>query len=651
MSVLISIILILASLVLIVAVLMQEGNKQGLGAIGGAAETFLGKNKAKSAEGKLLKITKIVAVIFVALALVATFISSRTYSVRYYTEDGKEYFPYLAMFYPGDNYEDGYAGEFANSGMSEKEWQDTLRSHTTYKKGAEVTKYSAPSKVGYSGSWVLAKLVDKTVTDEEGKTTTVKVPEKVEGEVPATMGSSNVVLMAEYSINSYTVSIVDDGIPAQTPAEAEPKTETAESETAETEAAAETAEEAVEEEHTHNVIFTVTANYGEAIDYSGFDKLPEAEGYLTFFSTQEDAVEQGLVYQTPLPETIPGEDATYYVCYAKGNYVTYWVDTTVTEEVDEPVLDSEGIETKDEEGNVITQKVTKPVLDADGNKVTEPKEWFPKLSSELVNEITSEWEEAYSEQMGEDLGAYLEAYLSAISDGGEITTAVSKYYSDYVEQYTKDDRLDIIRMFVNAGEALPNIGAPTKDGMVGVWEPELEVMGSEPIKLTAVYYPEATLTIYDDGLNGEKLNAAEDKAETDEATDEEAPAAETPSETPAEESSDETAETNAEEDKHNVIFTYSGEGRTINYNGLALPEAPEGYSVSWSEELPEKVPAGETVIFVVYSEITSDAVAVPEAEETAPEVEDDDVSAPTEEEPTEDPAEEPSTQEEAADNN
>ena len=51
MSVIISIVLILVSLVLIVAVLMQEGNKQGLGVISGAADTFLGKNKSKSAEG------------------------------------------------------------------------------------------------------------------------------------------------------------------------------------------------------------------------------------------------------------------------------------------------------------------------------------------------------------------------------------------------------------------------------------------------------------------------------------------------------------------------------------------------------------------------------------------------------------------------
>ena len=51
--VIIHIFLIITALVLVAAVLMQEGNSQGLGAIGGAAETFLGKNKSKSLEGKL----------------------------------------------------------------------------------------------------------------------------------------------------------------------------------------------------------------------------------------------------------------------------------------------------------------------------------------------------------------------------------------------------------------------------------------------------------------------------------------------------------------------------------------------------------------------------------------------------------------------
>ncbi len=71
-SIIVSILLILVALVLIVSVLMQEGSRQGLGTIGGGAETFFGKNKAKSYEGKLALITKIAAGVFIVLAIVMT---------------------------------------------------------------------------------------------------------------------------------------------------------------------------------------------------------------------------------------------------------------------------------------------------------------------------------------------------------------------------------------------------------------------------------------------------------------------------------------------------------------------------------------------------------------------------------------------------
>ena len=51
---------------------MQQGNSAGLGAIGGAAETFLDKNKAKSVEGKLELVTKISAAVFVVLSILMT---------------------------------------------------------------------------------------------------------------------------------------------------------------------------------------------------------------------------------------------------------------------------------------------------------------------------------------------------------------------------------------------------------------------------------------------------------------------------------------------------------------------------------------------------------------------------------------------------
>lgn len=63
--------LVLVEIFLIGVVLLQSGRKAGLsGAIAGGAETFFGKNKARSFEGKLQRWTKVSAVLFIVLALV-----------------------------------------------------------------------------------------------------------------------------------------------------------------------------------------------------------------------------------------------------------------------------------------------------------------------------------------------------------------------------------------------------------------------------------------------------------------------------------------------------------------------------------------------------------------------------------------------------
>ena len=54
---------------LTVVVLMQEGKQQGLGAIGGIADTYWGKNKGRSMEGVLVKSTTILAIAFMIIAL------------------------------------------------------------------------------------------------------------------------------------------------------------------------------------------------------------------------------------------------------------------------------------------------------------------------------------------------------------------------------------------------------------------------------------------------------------------------------------------------------------------------------------------------------------------------------------------------------
>ncbi len=51
-------------------ILLQEGKSAGLGAISGAADTYWGKNKGRSMEGALVKITRVMAVLFFVLAAV-----------------------------------------------------------------------------------------------------------------------------------------------------------------------------------------------------------------------------------------------------------------------------------------------------------------------------------------------------------------------------------------------------------------------------------------------------------------------------------------------------------------------------------------------------------------------------------------------------
>ena len=65
----ITVFLVITALILIVTVLLQPGESNGLGAIAGGAETFFGKNKAKTMEGKLALATKISAGVFIICAL------------------------------------------------------------------------------------------------------------------------------------------------------------------------------------------------------------------------------------------------------------------------------------------------------------------------------------------------------------------------------------------------------------------------------------------------------------------------------------------------------------------------------------------------------------------------------------------------------
>jgi len=65
-----TVVFIIVCVSLVVLVLMQEGKSAGLGTISGAAETYWGKNKGRSVEGLLKKITTILAVAFFVIALI-----------------------------------------------------------------------------------------------------------------------------------------------------------------------------------------------------------------------------------------------------------------------------------------------------------------------------------------------------------------------------------------------------------------------------------------------------------------------------------------------------------------------------------------------------------------------------------------------------
>ena len=67
--IILTVLFVLVCIGLTVVVLMQEGKSSGLGAIAGG-NSFCEQNKGRSAEGKIVLLTKILAGAFIVLALV-----------------------------------------------------------------------------------------------------------------------------------------------------------------------------------------------------------------------------------------------------------------------------------------------------------------------------------------------------------------------------------------------------------------------------------------------------------------------------------------------------------------------------------------------------------------------------------------------------
>ena len=70
LRVIVTILYVLICIALVIVVLMQEGKSAGLsGAINGVADTYWGKNKGRSMEGALTRMTKIFAALFIVISV------------------------------------------------------------------------------------------------------------------------------------------------------------------------------------------------------------------------------------------------------------------------------------------------------------------------------------------------------------------------------------------------------------------------------------------------------------------------------------------------------------------------------------------------------------------------------------------------------
>ena len=78
METVIGVLLLIMAVFLVVAVLMQSSKSHRLsGTIAGGAETFFGKQKGKTLDALLSKITTVVAIVFVVLVLVLYFLLAK----------------------------------------------------------------------------------------------------------------------------------------------------------------------------------------------------------------------------------------------------------------------------------------------------------------------------------------------------------------------------------------------------------------------------------------------------------------------------------------------------------------------------------------------------------------------------------------------
>ena len=68
-GIVLGILLAIVSIAIIVVIILQEGNQQGLDVVTGAADSYFSKNKARSIDAFLSRWTKLFAAIFVVFVI------------------------------------------------------------------------------------------------------------------------------------------------------------------------------------------------------------------------------------------------------------------------------------------------------------------------------------------------------------------------------------------------------------------------------------------------------------------------------------------------------------------------------------------------------------------------------------------------------
>ena len=83
----ITIVFIFVCIALSIVILMQEGKNNGLSALSGAPDSYFDRNKGRTKSGKLLKITKLLAVLFLLLSAILNFNFDRPEKTTDTTQD------------------------------------------------------------------------------------------------------------------------------------------------------------------------------------------------------------------------------------------------------------------------------------------------------------------------------------------------------------------------------------------------------------------------------------------------------------------------------------------------------------------------------------------------------------------------------------